>query len=76
MKRRLQNRYTALNEDVDLHVPQGVDLGAGGSSSQHNREALITVPFVNRHLKIYQVPKCATVKPVIYSLCFERPPAC
>ena len=27
--------YTVPTEDVDLHAPQGVDLGEGGSSSQH-----------------------------------------
>ena len=31
MKRRLQNRYTAQNDDVDLHTPQRVDLGKGAT---------------------------------------------
>ena len=35
MKRQLQNRYAAPDEDVDLHVRHGVDLGGVGSPTQH-----------------------------------------
>ena len=31
-----KNGYTAPNVDVDLYAPQGVDLGGGGFSSQHD----------------------------------------
>ena len=30
-----KNRYAVPTEDADLYAPQAVDLGGGGSSSQH-----------------------------------------
>ena len=40
MKRRLQNRYTAQNDDADLYAPNIVDLVGGRSSSQNGVEGV------------------------------------
>ena len=53
-----KTRHGALNQDVDLDAPQGVDLRGNGSSSQKGM-TLARVPIVKRHWKTYQGCQCA-----------------